>query len=251
KNISASLRKSGFKAMDMALHFPCVYSSIKQGFTRANHLHVRALTEFGQIAGSPPPRFGYSLSRTASNGDRRSWPREEASSMKGSVCCQKRSDERSSSPSTSKQKEIISLFRRIQSSISKGESRGAEEKNSDKSSERESLSNAILDVLEKPRTKTEGDTGVTTESSKRQGNVAKPVSSFAKRSPTRPSTTGPTGKLPTTKSDKALEETEKEEKPPLIETMKLAELKEVAKNRGIKGYSRLKKNEILELLRSS
>lgn len=44
-----------------------------------------------------------------------------------------------------------------------------------------------------------------------------------------------------------MEETEKEE----IETMKLAELKEVAKNKGLKGYSKLKKSEILELLRSS
>ena len=48
-----------------------------------------------------------------------------------------------------------------------------------------------------------------------------------------------------------MEETEKEDKPPLIETMKLAELKEVAKNKGLKGYSKLKKSEILELLRSS
>lgn len=117
------------------------------------------LTEFRQIADAPSPSFGQSLSRTAFNGDRRIRPREKASSSssmgrskKGSVCCKKPSDER-----TSNQEEIISLFRRIQSSISKGESRGAEEKNRDGTSENESLTKAILDVLEKPRKKTEGN----------------------------------------------------------------------------------------------
>ncbi|ESQ55516.1 hypothetical protein EUTSA_v10026132mg [Eutrema salsugineum] len=203
--------------MDLALHFPCVYPMIKQGFRRATHLPLRD---------SPSPSFGQSLSRTVFNGDRRSWPQEDASSSssgrskKGSVCCKKRSDERSSSPSKSKQEEIISLFRRIQSSISKGDSQGAEEKNRNGSSEREPLSKAILDVLEKPRKKPEGDTGVKSEPPKRQGNVARPPSSVAKRSPVGPSTSGP------------------------------RELKEVAKKRGIKGYSKLKKSEILELLRS-
>jgi len=37
---------------------------------------------------------------------------------------------------------------------------------------------------------------------------------------------------------------------PRVEKMKLTELKELAKSRGIKGYSKLKKGELLELLRS-
>jgi hypothetical protein len=37
---------------------------------------------------------------------------------------------------------------------------------------------------------------------------------------------------------------------PRIEEMKLTELKELAKSRGIKGYSKLKKIELVELLRS-
>uniref|UniRef100_A0A1J3HSJ8 SAP-like protein BP-73 n=1 Tax=Noccaea caerulescens TaxID=107243 RepID=A0A1J3HSJ8_NOCCA len=236
--------------MDLALKFPSVYPLIKQGFRRANHLSVGD--------SSPSPSFGRSLSRTAFNGDRISWPQEKASSSvgrskKGSVCCKKPSDERSSSSSKLKQEEIISLFRRIQSSISKGDSQGAEEKNRnrDGSSENKPLSKAIIDVLEKPRKITEGVTGVKAEPPKRERNVARPRSNFAKRSPYRPPTTGPIGKLPITKSDKGLEEKDKEEKPPLIETMKLAELKQVAKKRGIKGYSKLKKSEILELLRSS
>ncbi|CAN7109179.1 unnamed protein product, partial [Brassica rapa subsp. narinosa] len=227
------------KAMDLALHFP---SLIKQGFTRANHLPVRD---------SLSPSSGQSFSRTAFDGDRRSWPGETLSrrSKKGYVvCCKNPSDEQSSDPSKAKQEEIISLFRRIQASISKGEeSQGADEKNGVASSGNESLSKAILDVLEKPREKTEGDAGVRKEPPKRQ--VARPPTSFAKRSPTRPSASGPRGKLPITKS--TMEETEKQDKPPLIETMKLAELKEVAKNKGLKGYSKLKKSEILELLRSS
>lgn len=124
-----------------------------------------SLTEFGQIAdSSPSPSFGRSLSKTALNGDRISWSQENASSTmgrskKGYVCCKKPSDERSSSSSELKQEEIISLFRRIQSSISKGDSKGAEEKNRnrDGSSENKPLSKVILDVLEKPRKKTEGN----------------------------------------------------------------------------------------------
>ncbi|KAJ0236887.1 Rho termination factor [Hirschfeldia incana] len=202
--------------MDLALHFP---SLIKQGFTKANHLHVRD---------SLSPSFGQSFSRTAFDGDRRSWPGDKAWSSSltrrpknGSiVCCKNPSDEQSLDPSKSKQEEIIALLSRIQASISKGESHGAAEKNSNEPSGNESLSKAILDVLEKPREKTEGDAGGRKEQPKRQ--VARPPSSFAKRSPTRPSPA----------SDPR-------------------ELKEVAKSRGLKGYSKLKKSEILELLRSS
>ncbi|CAN6920124.1 unnamed protein product [Brassica oleracea] len=228
--------------MDLALHFP---SLIKQGFRRADHLHFRD---------SLSTSFVQSFSRAAfDGGDRRSWHGEKAwsssltwRSKKGYVvCCKNPSDDvQSLDPSKAKQEEIISLFRRIQASISKGEeSQGTDEKNGLASSGNESLSKAILDVLEKPRDKTDGDAGVRIEPPKRQ--VARPPSSFAKRSPTRPSAPGQRGKLPITKS--SMEETEKEE----IETMKLAELKEVAKNKGLKGYSKLKKSEILELLRSS
>ena len=42
----------------------------------------------------------------------------------------------------------------------------------------------------------------------------------------------------------------KELKLPKIEEMKLTELKDLAKSRGLKGYSKLKKSELIELLRS-
>lgn len=123
------------------------------------------LTKFRQVADTPSLlfalRFEQSLSRTTINGDRRIWFHEKGGSSftsmwrsnKGYVCCKK-----TSNPSKSNQEEIISLLRRIQSSISKGESRGIEEKkNSDESSKEKPLTKAILDVLEKPRKKTEGN----------------------------------------------------------------------------------------------
>lgn len=89
------------------------------------------------------------------------------------------------------------------------------------------------------------------EPPKRQVELPRPPSSFAKKTPI-PSASSPRGKLPVSNSNKALGEMpEKAEKASLIETMKLAELKEVAKNRGIKGYSKLRKSELLELIRSS
>lgn len=86
------------------------------------------------------------------------------------------------------------------------------------------------------------------EPPKREVELPRPPSSFAKRTPI-PSASSPRGKLPVSNSYKALGEMA--EKASLIETMKLAELKEVAKNRGIKGYSKLRKSELLELIRSS
>ncbi|CAA0395747.1 unnamed protein product [Arabidopsis thaliana] len=238
--------------MDLALHCHCAYPLIKLGFMRAksaNHVRDTHSLPFAL-------RFEQSLSRTTINGDRSIWFQEKGGSSfssmgrskKGCVCCKKPSDRRTSNPSKSNQEEIISLLKRIQSSISKGESRGVEEeKNSDESSKEKPLTKAILDVLEKSRKKTEGDTSVKEKPPKRQVELPRPPSSFVKRTPL-----GPRGKLPVSNSDKALGElTKKEEKASLIETMKLAELKEVAKNRGIKGYSKLRKSELLELIRSS
>ncbi|XP_006286252.2 uncharacterized protein LOC17877816 isoform X3 [Capsella rubella] len=187
--------------MDLALHFHGAYPLIRQGLMRANHLPVRADT--------PSPRFvlqnscfEQSLSRIMLQ-DKASSLSLMGRAKKGYVCCKKQSNRGTSNPSKSNQEEIISLLKRIQSSISKGESRGIEEKNSDESSGSKPLTKAILDVLEKSRKKTEGDTNVKQEPPKRH------------------SASGP------------------------------RELKEVAKNRGIKGYSKLRKSELLELIRSS
>ncbi|KAG7547000.1 Rho termination factor N-terminal [Arabidopsis suecica] len=212
--------------MDLALHCPCAYPSISQGFRRAksaSHLPVRDTPSLPFAL-----RFEQSLSRTTINGNRRIWFQEKGGSFssigrskKGYVCCNKPSNRRTSNPSKLNQEEIISLLRRIQSSISKGESRGIEEKiNSDESSKEKPLTKAILDVLEKSRKKTEGDTSVKKEPPKGQVEVPRSPTNFAKKPPI-PSASGP------------------------------RELKEVAKNRGLKGYSKLRKSELLDLIRSS
>ncbi|KAL1224777.1 hypothetical protein V5N11_027937 [Cardamine amara subsp. amara] len=204
--------------MDLALHSCCAYPLIKQGIRRANHLPIRDSLSPSFALQNPSTK--QSLSRTRINGDRRIWLQEKASmgkSKKGSVCCKKPSN---GDPSKSNQEEIISLLKRIQSSISKGESRGVEEKeNRDESSENKPLTKAILDVLEKSRKKIEGDTRVKEPPAKREVKVSRPTSSFAKRT-----------RIPS--------------------ALATRELKEVAKNRGIKGYSKLKKSELLKLLRS-
>lgn len=128
------------------------------------------LTEFRQIAADTySPSFALqnqsieqSMSRTTINGVRKIRLQEKASmgkSKKGSVCCKKPSNGGTSNQSKSNQAEIISLLKRIQSSISKGESQVVEEKKNlnESSSENKPLTKAILDVIEKSREKTEGN----------------------------------------------------------------------------------------------
>ncbi|XP_010496883.1 PREDICTED: uncharacterized protein LOC104773910 isoform X3 [Camelina sativa] len=191
--------------MDLALHSPSAYPLIKQGFRRAksiNHLPVQA--------DKLSPRFVLQNSCVELSVSR-IMLQEKASSLssmgrakKVSVYCKKPSNRGASNPSKSNQEEIISLLKRIQSSISKEESRCVEEKNRDESSESKPLTKAVLDVLEKSRKKSTEE-------------VPQPPSGFVKRTPA----SGP------------------------------RELKEVAKKRGIKGYSKLRKSELLELIRSS
>ena len=78
--------------------------------------------------------------------------------------------------------------------------------------------------------------------------LSRPPSNFVKRSPI-PYPTAPRGNYLQHKSDVAAETTE-ELKLANIEKLKLTELKELAKTKGIKGYSRLKKSELVQLLRS-
>lgn len=78
----------------------------------------------------------------------------------------------------------------------------------------------------------------------------RPPSKFVKRSPI-PSSSTPRGNV-LELNDEALAARagSKELNLPRIEEMKLTELKELAKSRGMKGYSKLKKSELVELLRS-
>lgn len=77
---------------------------------------------------------------------------------------------------------------------------------------------------------------------------ARPPSNFVKRSPI-PSPTNPRGKAVKLKNEVSVRTTSFNELPK-VEEMKVTELKELAKSRGIKGYSKMKKSELVELLRS-
>ena len=79
----------------------------------------------------------------------------------------------------------------------------------------------------------------------------RPPSKFAKRSPI-PSPTTPRGISVELKNERSLTAAGEEEESDRarLEAMKLAELKELAKSRGIKGYSKLKKSELFNLLKA-
>ncbi|KAA8515079.1 hypothetical protein F0562_018134 [Nyssa sinensis] len=174
-------------------------------------------------------------------------------------------DGKSSNPSN--QAEIIALFRRIQSSISKGESKSANKRSSN-SSEDDTSAESVLEVLRqtrkqlKEKTSNKKEDKVLTRRRSRLEKVQKkeeyasvndlklsrPPSNFVKRSPI-PSPTSRRGKVFESKASSATAGN-KELELQKVEEMKLPALKELAKSRGIKGYSKLKKRELVKMLRS-
>lgn len=79
-------------------------------------------------------------------------------------------------------------------------------------------------------------------------NSTRPPSNFVKRSPI-PFPTTPRGKAINLKKETSAKASSSIGSPK-VEEMKVTELKELAKSRGIKGYSKMKKGELVELLRS-
>lgn len=77
----------------------------------------------------------------------------------------------------------------------------------------------------------------------------RPPSNFVKRSPI-PSPTIPRSISLELNSKQSTAAEEEGLDLPKVDEMKLAELKELAKARGIRGYSRLKKSELVSLLRT-
>lgn len=172
----------------------------------------------------------------------------------------------SSYRNSSNQEEIISLFRRIQSSISKGESISSKKRHS-KSSEEKPSAESVLEVLRQSRKQVKAKT-LNERGEKvlaiRRGQLknedktdypsvpdlkfTRPPSNFVKRSPipsatsSRVKSEGKGEESSVTGGEKALELEQ-------VEEMKLSALKELAKSRGLKGYSKLKKSELIELLR--
>ncbi|XP_023542167.1 uncharacterized protein LOC111802132, partial [Cucurbita pepo subsp. pepo] len=141
-------------------------------------------------------------------------------------------------PKSNNQEEIIALFRKIQTSIAEEAASSIDED----SNKDEDGTESILEALTESRKQVKGKTlknagGVKglrrkgTSEAAAEFKLVRPPSNFVKRSPI-PSPAGGNGSHLT------------------VENMKLRELKAVAKSRGIKGYSKLKKNELLELLTS-
>ncbi|KAJ8549452.1 hypothetical protein K7X08_033159 [Anisodus acutangulus] len=167
----------------------------------------------------------------------------------------------SKSSNSLNQEEIISLFKRIQSSISKGDS-SSSMKRSTKSSEEKPAIDSVLEILRDSKAQVKGTTSntkddkgsthqrgqkvpTTDSSSTFDPRSARPPSSFVKRSPLQKPFNSKEKvelKLETSPGNHVEKEAVK------IEEMKLPQLKELAKSRGLKGYSRLKKSELVELL---
>ncbi|XP_022720371.1 uncharacterized protein LOC111278129 isoform X2 [Durio zibethinus] len=211
-----------------------------------------------EIADKSTPFISLQLTvSSASDGNRRgSRPRKSSASGRKDGDESKKSSDGSKAPNSSSQKEIIALFRRIQSSISEEETASAKTKTIS-SSKNKSIAESVLDLLhESSKNGQDTDkvgnalrwkTGV---SKKRQemGEMAaaatqdfklsRPPSNFVKRSPI-PYATAPGGKNLGQSNEVAA--TNEGLKLANMEKLKLPELKKLARAKGIKGYSRLKK----------
>ncbi|KAI3456130.1 hypothetical protein Pfo_012793 [Paulownia fortunei] len=181
--------------------------------------------------------------------------------------------------------EILALFKRIQSSISKGETINSKKRNS-KAAEDKPSAESILEVLHQSRTRGKGKTlgqkgdkflAPQKDSMKKEERAerlstmglksTRPPSHFTRRSPiptlssprdevllkneTLPAT--PTPSIPRDKIEPKNEtlpatDADNDQQSKKFEEMKLPQLKEVAKSKGIRGYSKLKKSELVELL---
>ncbi|KAG9447857.1 hypothetical protein H6P81_013985 [Aristolochia fimbriata] len=169
------------------------------------------------------------------------------------------------SSDSSNQEEIIALFRRIQSSISKEGSVSnlkksntlkkhpvkSDQEGQNQHPTRKQISGRNLskegESSSLPRRRGSPKRVPVTEDSPPKGDykLSRPTSNFVKRSPI-PSQSVP----PTERVGELEEEPTPSEEVELqrVDKLKLPELKELAKSKGIKGYSKLKKAELVALL---
>ncbi|KAI3697811.1 hypothetical protein L6452_30908 [Arctium lappa] len=191
-----------------------------------------------------------SISNVRADGNRRGRPAQRNSESGRSINGDDNKTPQSSEGTTHNKDEILALFRRIQSSIS-GET-ASKGRTNNPSAE------SVLEVLRQSRKPVKGKT------SNREGSIAlgeqkkelkkeekidfasveaktsRPPSNFVKRSP-----------IPSTLVEEVQDEVKSATNGEELETMKLVALKELARSRGIKGYSKLKKGELIELLKTT
>ncbi|URD86593.1 Rho termination factor, N-terminal domain [Musa troglodytarum] len=158
------------------------------------------------------------------------------------------------------QDEIIALFRRIQTSISKGRPATPRRRNL-KSQKEKKTGEPIPKDFEQEQVRVPRKDDGAPEKSGLSEEVARPVSKFVKKSPIPSPSLVQAGEeaaeeqLQSVTRNKVADErqqaltTDRESNVQNIDELKLPELKELAKRRGIKGYSKLKKGELLELLK--
>ncbi|KAF7803290.1 SAP-like protein BP-73 [Senna tora] len=216
--------------------------------------------------------YHFSISNRRSDGDKRGRQSHERKAVSGRS---EKGDETESSKrpqafggkksKSSDQQEIIALLRRIQISISKRDSQQGQgiKTSSNPEKDKPYSSESILDVLresgkevegkisngdtEKVLTKTRGVSRkkkVAEHPQETKFKLTRLPSSFVRKSPIpSPSPSAPREVvLDLNDEDKQVQAERR------LEKMKLTELKELAKSRKIKGYSKLKKGELIDIL---
>ncbi|XP_008783514.2 SAP-like protein BP-73 isoform X4 [Phoenix dactylifera] len=230
-----------------ACHLPTPQVQSCQVYLRESLLNLAEITDGPLLFASQGGLLQPSVSIIRSEGNRRGRPRRNASADRSVKGANRLKDSSTTSDETSKsssQEKIIALFKRIQTSISKGGSALSKRRSPNNPKEKQTDK-----VPSQYDTLSSGDE--TTEDAVTSGKfkMSRPVSNFAKRSPIPP----PSLELESIQkvSEERLPVVAAGEKVELqkLDEMKLPELKELARKRGVKGYSKLKKGELLELLK--
>ncbi|CAL9067012.1 unnamed protein product [Musa banksii] len=183
-----------------------------------------------------------------SEGNRGGRPRKDTSPNKTRKEADRLKDPPTSnveSSNAASQDEIIALFKRIQTSISKGRPATPRRRN-----------------LKSQKEKKTGEPIPKDFKQEQVREVARPLSKFVKKSPIPSPSLVQDDKevaeeqLQSVMSNKVADKqqqqaltTDRESNVQNLDELKLPELKELAKRRGIKGYSKLKKGEVLQLLK--
>ncbi|CAL9202055.1 unnamed protein product [Musa hybrid cultivar] len=201
-----------------------------------------------------------------SEGNRGGRPRKDTSPNKTRKEADRLKDPPTSnveSSNAASQDEIIALFKRIQTSISKGRPATPRRRNLKSQTEKKTGEPIPKDFKqEQVRVARKDDCAPLSEKSRLLEEVARPVSKFVKKSPIPSPSLVQDDKevaeeqLQSVMSNKVADKqqqqaltTDRESNVQNLDELKLPELKELAKRRGIKGYSKLKKGQVLQLLK--